>query len=343
MKKVALAICVASALFATEKNTFELTPVIGYAHSEGTKGIDDEKFVGIRFGFNLDTPVLSQIELGYDYSPHVSYEHVNNVPVGYKTNINRYYANLVKEFGLTDWLGLYGLLGVGYQDLNRELEERPDIEDGGFAQAGLGFKFHVTDNFALKLEARDLLDFDHGDNTFMYSLGFAVGFGGEKEVVKEVTPEPVAIAPQVQEIGDEDGDGVLDNVDRCPGTPKGVVVDEYGCEKVIVLNLRANFAFNSSNITPEYESKIKEVADILVEHKEYRVVLEGNTDSVGSAEYNKKLSLKRANAVADVLNRQGVDRSRISTIGLGEDNPVASNATKEGRAQNRRVDAKFRK
>ncbi|AII14314.1 outer membrane fibronectin-binding protein [Campylobacter iguaniorum] len=342
MKKIAIALCAASALFGANTYNYEFTPVVGYAHPEGTQGIDDQKFIGLRIARNLDTFLLSQIELGFDYSRNVSYETTAKGAVGFDTDIRRYYANLVKDFALTDAFSIYGLMGLGYQEFTKEAN---DVDDGGFAQAGLGLKYKVTDNFALKAEARDLLDWNQGDSTFLYSLGFAVSFGeavkaAPAAVVAPVAPAKTEVKPA---IGDEDKDGVFDNVDRCPGTPAGVVVDEYGCEKVIRLNLTANFAFDSAKVTPEYEAKIKEVADVMVKNPEYRVILEGHTDSTGPDAYNQKLSVKRADAVAAVLEKMGVSKGKITTEGFGEAKPIASNATKEGRAENRRVEAKFRK
>ena len=67
-------------------------------------------------------------------------------------------------------------------------------------------------------------------------------------------------------------------------------------------------------------------------------MVEGHTDSVGNDSYNQKLSEKRAGAVRDYLVRQGIESSRITVRGYGESRPVATNATEEGRAQNRRAD-----
>ena len=89
--------------------------------------------------------------------------------------------------------------------------------------------------------------------------------------------------------------------------------------------------------------EIKTVANFMGENPDYSVILEGHTDSTGSAAYNQKLSERRAAAVAGALQNFGVDAGKISSVGYGESQPIATNATKEGRAQNRRVDAKFRK
>lgn len=341
MKKVAIALCAASLLFGASKYEYELTPLIGYGHSsEGTK---DEGFFGARIAKNLDLPWLTQIELGAEYAPRVKYKDDGYHTWGNwgywglpyedhsdKTDIFRVYVDLVKLWEVTDKFGIYGLLGVGYQHFQHSADK---AENGGFAQAGLGLRFALTDQVALKLEARELVGFKHGKDKQLYTLGLGIGLG--ERAVEMPAAEPV--------IGDEDGDGVLDNVDRCPGTPKGHVVDEWGCEKVIRLDLGVNFAFDSDKIKPEYEAKIREVSDLLVANPDYRVILEGHTDSVGSDAYNQKLSERRAIAVAKVLQAHGVTADRISTTGFGKTQPIADNSTAEGRAQNRRVDAKFRK
>ena len=334
MKKIILALCAASAIFASDR--YELTIVGGYAHPEGTQGIDDQKLIGLRLGRNLDLSWLSQIELGFDYTPKATFEDKNGKGIGYDTRIARYYLNLVKDFALTDRFSVYALAGAGYQDLSKEAN---DANDDGFGQAGLGVKFKVVDNFAIKLEARDAINFKEGDSTFLYTLGFASSFGATKKSEPTITQE-TPIAPQVID-GDDDNDGVLNSKDRCPNTPAGAVVDENGCQKLIRLNLHANFASDSATLSPKFVAKIEEVAKVLNMNSEYKVVLEGHTDSTGSEKYNQILSEKRAKAVADVLINMGVSKDRIQTIGYGELSPIATNKTKEGRAQNRRVDAKF--
>ena len=140
---------------------------------------------------------------------------------------------------------------------------------------------------------------------------------------------------------DSDRDGVVDSQDLCPNTPAGNVVNSDGCVKVI--RLHVTFDTNKANISQEYLMQIRKVADFMKLNPNYKVILEGNTDSRGSKKYNMKLSTMRANAVADALEALGINSDRISAKGLGELNPIESNNNKEGRAQNRRVDAKFTK
>jgi outer membrane protein OmpA-like peptidoglycan-associated protein len=109
-------------------------------------------------------------------------------------------------------------------------------------------------------------------------------------------------------------------------------------KKKIVLR-GVNFDFNRSEIRPDARPVLDEAVATLKDEK-VGVLAEGHTDSVGSDAYNKALSLRRAQAVRDYLVKAGIDAARIRVEGNGESIPVASNASDEGRAQNRRVELK---
>jgi len=140
---------------------------------------------------------------------------------------------------------------------------------------------------------------------------------------------------------DLDNDGVLNENDICPNTPAGDTVNSDGCPKNIAL--KVNFKYKSNNIQRESEPQIQQYADFLNEHRNYHAKIIGYTDSRGSAAYNRKLSQKRAYAVATDLISKGVDTKQISSFGAGESNPIADNATEEGRAQNRRIEVELTK
>src|SRR5579859_5859893 len=97
-----------------------------------------------------------------------------------------------------------------------------------------------------------------------------------------------------------------------------------------------NFEFNSSILSDGYPSLLR-LADLLSQHKDYKVKVTGNTDYVGSAAYNDKLALRRAETVKSFLVKYGVDAGQISTSGDGKRDPEVDNKTKEGRFMNRRV------
>ncbi len=151
------------------------------------------------------------------------------------------------------------------------------------------------------------------------------------------TPSGVEVDSRGCEVQkDSDGDGVVDALDKCPDTPAGVAVDKHGCP--IIINLNINFDFDSAKIKPEFLPKIKEVVEFLKANPAYKAEIQGHTDSIGSAAYNKKLSLKRAKAVYEVMVKMGIDPNRLTYAGYGEERPIADNSTREGRAKNRRVE-----
>ncbi|MDQ1335506.1 MAG: hypothetical protein QG552_2456 [Thermodesulfobacteriota bacterium] len=155
-----------------------------------------------------------------------------------------------------------------------------------------------------------------------------------KVFLKKAPPKP-APAPVAQQgvILDSDGDGVPDNLDKCPGTPKGARVNKDGCW--VIENVL--FDFDKSNIKPQFHGLLDEVVAVFKQNPGLRTRIEGHTDNVGTAAYNKKLSLRRANSVMGYLVKKGIAKDRLTIEGFGFTRPVAPNDTKEGRALNRRV------
>jgi outer membrane protein OmpA-like peptidoglycan-associated protein len=127
-----------------------------------------------------------------------------------------------------------------------------------------------------------------------------------------------------------------------------VVEEEVVVEEVVVVEpveavrveLDVKFDFDKAQVKQESYGDIKALADFMKQYPQTSTVVEGHTDSVGSDAYNQRLSERRASAVRDVLvNQYGVESGRVQSVGYGESRPVADNATAEGRAINRRVEA----
>jgi len=148
----------------------------------------------------------------------------------------------------------------------------------------------------------------------------------------------MAAAPDL----DTDGDGVPNSEDICWTTPAGVEVDIYGCEIVmpeLIVSLQGvHFASDSAALTSEAKSILDGALAAINANSSSQLSIEGHTDSRLSESYNQALSERRAQSVADYLISSGVSSSRLNPVGMGEGSPVASNDTREGRAQNRRVD-----
>lgn len=108
----------------------------------------------------------------------------------------------------------------------------------------------------------------------------------------------------------------------------------------LTLNMPGNvtFALNSAKLNPQFDDVLDKLANTLLEYNQTVIQIAGHTDSTGSHDYNMKLSLQRAESVKAYLVSRGVPPARLVTVGAGPDYPIASNATEEGRAQNRRVE-----
>ena len=126
---------------------------------------------------------------------------------------------------------------------------------------------------------------------------------------------------------------------RTQGT--GIEVKREGDVINLQMPSAVSFDFNSSSLKPQFMPALNQVAQTLASYQSTYVTVTGHTDSVGSAEANQRLSEQRAQSVADYLKGNGVNPARIQVRGAGKTQPVASNDTEAGRAQNRRVEIKL--
>ncbi|WP_171101284.1 MULTISPECIES: OmpA family protein [unclassified Ruegeria] len=118
----------------------------------------------------------------------------------------------------------------------------------------------------------------------------------------------------------------------------GITIVNAGDRLIVTVPNDITFDTDSATVRPALRADLVKVGQNLVNYPNSNVQIIGHTDSDGDASYNFGLSERRANAVADILQANGVSFSRITTVGQGENNPIASNLTPEGKAQNRRVE-----
>ncbi len=323
MKKLLLCLGLASVLLGADNNVkFEITPTLNYNYFEGNLDMDNRYAPGVRLGYHFDDFWLDQLELGLEHYSDVKYTNSTLT-----TDITRTYLSAIKGIDLGEKFYFYGLAGGGYEDFSKGAF---DNKSGGFGHYGAGLKFRLSDSLALRLETRDQISFHNANHSWVSTLGISFGFGTKREKVVAEQVKEVAIEPRV----------AAPVQSQCPAEPReGAMLDENGCEKTI--SFEGHFGFDKVDINPAFEEKIKEIAQILDENARYDTILEGHTDNIGSRAYNQKLSERRAESVAKELEKFGVDKDRIQTVGYGQDKPRSSNDTKEGRADNRRVDAKF--
>ena len=221
-------------------------------------------------------------------------------------------------------------LAFGAGEIQLEADRFDTVETT--LNGGVGVKYMFNDRVGARVESRAIYSVDESDTDILLSAALSFYLGDVAAAA------PAAVAGPV----DSDGDGVTDDRDRCPGTPAGTRVDADGCPlsvaQVASVKLKVNFAFDSSKVQTQYFDDLSELATFLKRFQDVQVEVEGHTDSVGAADYNQSLSQRRAQAVVDhLVTQHGIERSRLMPRGYGESQPVASNDTEEGRAENRCV------
>ena len=162
------------------------------------------------------------------------------------------------------------------------------------------------------------------------------------ERLEEKCGDIIEVVEEVVVDGDDDNDGVPNSRDKCPNTRPGATVDADGCEIIESLTIdlvEGEFDFDSAVLKPAMEAALTDLADqIKASAGQETLTIIGHTDSIGSEEYNQGLSERRAQSAATFLEGLGI--TDITTSGMGESQPIADNGTKEGRAQNRRIEVK---
>lgn len=189
-----------------------------------------------------------------------------------------------------------------------------------------GVEYAATNNLGVRVEYQYLSDINNDvvrAQAHTTTLGLVYRFGGsDNQPEPMMAEEPVAQPAPVQE-----------PAPVVPAEPKMVTktveFQKIGSE---------SFGHDSAKMSDAGKEQLNDLVTYLNAHPQANVEISGHTDSTGSEAYNQKLSEKRAKAVADALQEKGIDVSRITAVGEGESDPVASNATEEGRKQNRRVE-----
>jgi OOP family OmpA-OmpF porin len=366
MKKITMSIITATSLLIAGDYQYEITPMIGYVQTKEHVDFKNHKVGGVAFSINKgDDCKFDQIEIGLLHSNGADYESNSG-----SSKINQLFVNGVKEYKIDDKFNLYALAGLGYEYIDNNLNHN---DSDPFFNYGIGVKYKIVDNIALKFDVRHLLKFD-GDKNLLYTAGLSIPFGKvTKKVIKQSEPK-ITIWPvkdsdndgvinlkdncpntkagaKVGHSGceiildidkDFDNDGVMDSVDKCLTTPYGEKVDATGCTVLMKpVDLGIIFDIDSAKIDKNDESKFIKYVNYLNKVQDANIVIEGHTDSSASTKYNQLLSEKRANSVKNKLIQMSIESKRIKAIGYGELKPLVPNDTKRNKQINRRVTARI--
>jgi OOP family OmpA-OmpF porin len=401
----AAAIISATAAFgAVKEGTFTLTPLVGGYIYDGGTYLDPSLVLGVRGGYNFTKHI--GIEAVYDYANRTDGKFGPLTGI----SLHRFGGQALYHFCPDKVLVPY--VAAGYSGVNFD-GTGLDTKTHGAFDYGIGAKYFLTDDFALRGDVRHII-YKYNSGTFNdveFTLGAYMQFGVPAPAVKAIAPTPapepvkvvaapvapapapvavpapepvkvvapVIVAPVVVAPLDSDGDGVIDSLDKCPDTPKGVAVDSNGCpvdsdkdgvpdyldkcpdtpagvivgatgcpveaakkfcDKPSVIEI--SFDANKSEIKSKFHAELDKIGNFMKEFPNAKGALEGHTDADGAKDANLKLSQARADSVRSyIVKKFAIDGSRITAKGYGSAKPVASNKTNSGKAKNRRIEAVF--
>jgi OmpA-OmpF porin, OOP family len=391
-----------------------VSPFVGGYLLDKEQQEENRPIFGLRGGYNFTKSIGAEAMFGYSLTE-------KKESYGSKeTDLYRYGVDILYHFMPDNKFVPFIAVGGGGTNFNTPSTPSAKSHYAGLVDYGVGFKYFVADNVALRGDVRHaVLIHDTGDNNLEYSAGLTFQFGGKEKVaalpvvcppVPEPVPAPKLVEPlpvppatptaalivtpasisrgqsaiinwksenasgcEIQpDIGPVPPEGVRTikpasstsyklvcsgasgratstvNVAvvlspppiPAPITPKAAAAAKRFCNKPAVLEI--NFDTNKTDIKPRYHDELKTVGEFLMYFPNAKGEISGHTDSVGSNEFNQKLSERRAESVEKYISKTfGIHPDRITTKGYGETKPIASNKTKAGKAKNRRIEANF--
>lgn len=327
---ILMLMAVATTGFAQVKaGSVNITPTIGMYKFEGNEDLNSSIAFGLRAGYNFTKYIGVEGFAHYvptDFTGTAS-EKVKFVGYGIEGIFN-----ILPDGAFVPFLAV----GVGGVHYSASTEDSTESKNNKVAvDYGAGVKYFVTENVALRADVRHVVPFDSRHNNLLATVGLTFAFGGAKKAV-EPAPAPVAPAPAP----------VVAPPPPPPPAPAPVVeavkpkaqaapeIIEKGRTTLNVL-----FDTNKAVIKKNSFKDVDNLVAVMKQYPDLNVTIEGHTDNVGTAAYNKKLSQRRADAVKAYMVKAGIDANRLNAVGFGLEKPVADNATKAGKAKNRRVEA----
>jgi OOP family OmpA-OmpF porin len=315
-----------AATAANKAETFSISPVIGGITFNGPQHLLTRPVYGVRAGYNF-TKALG-VEALFDYA------NTGDTRTGANVDFFRYGGELLYHFMPDNTFVPYVAAGLAAGNFKGTTAFSSTNKQHGIWDYGLGAKYFMTDNIALRGDVRHLM-YSYSDrikHTVEYTVGLYIPFGGPQTAAKPVEPAPVPVAapapaPPAEPVVEE----TLAPVPAAEPTPERF---KY------CITLHTEFDVDKAEIRPDYRDEISKVGDFMKQYPTTTAVIEGHSDNVGDPEYNRDLSQRRAESVVNhLVETYGIDRSRLSAKGYGMANPVADNATDEGRQANRRIEA----
>ncbi|MEH6419624.1 OmpA family protein [Pseudomonas sp. CGJS7] len=305
-----------------------LTGAAGMNIQDNDRGTRNAPFGAIGLGKFLNKNWSLDGELNYQNPKFDVNQDANWSQYGISLDLRRHFVTDGRNWNP------YILMGLGYQRSEEEyllpsLLSPGNRKDGNFAaKVGVGIQGDLG-RVGIRTELAYRADFDDSSvaapqedwfGDVLASVGIVVPLGPEP--VAAVAPAPIVEAGCADK--DDDGDGVNNCDDKCPGSQAGQTIGPDGCPVPVAIDLKGvNFDFDKATLRADSVAILNEAAEILKRNPTLRAEVAGHTDLCGKDEYNQKLSERRAKAVYDYLTSNGVDAARLSgPVGYGESRPL---------------------
>jgi len=337
MKRIPLHLIVQLSLFVIAStaaaggirpDSFTLSGIVGGYSFDGKQHLETRPVIGIRGGYNFTK--YFGAEALFDFVPTES----TKAGLG-DAYVYRYGGDLLLHL-LPD-NNFVPYLAAGYGGVTVDRDNRQTLTKGVF-DYGPGIKYFLTDDLALRGDFRHLLFKDKETlSNYEYTVGILYQFGGKipapAPVAAPVVPVPPVPPPVIQPEPEAAPapEAPLEPIPAAEPTPERM-------KYCVTLNIE--FDIDKAEIRTQYNDEVAKVGDFMKKYPTTTAVIEGYTDEVGTDDYNMQLSQRRAESVVkSLVEKFGIDPSRLSSKGYGKTKPIADNSTDAGRQKNRRINA----
>lgn len=291
------------ALAQNRARAVTLSPFVGGYMFECFQHLDNNWYFGMRLGYNFTEHWGAEGMFGYVPTESNAREFDER-----NVNVFRYGGDLM--YNLMPKKKFVPFLAAGFGDIQINDPSGLNDHDRGMFDYGVGFKYFISKNVALRADVRHDLFCEFGEfcSNLEYTGGLIILLGGKKKVVAATPPPPVeAAAPAPVPL-------IVERILAPVIKPK---------PKVVLIELDdSHFAHDSSDLTPEAKVILDKNIQILKANPKLKFLIAGYTSASGTEEYNQKLSERRAAAVRDYLIAGGIAPERLKQIGYGESRPT---------------------
>ncbi len=333
MKKICVFSALLTLLFAAmfvrqgicsdEAGEISISPMIGGYWFDNAQNIEKDLMGSLGIGYNFTDHIGLELTGGYgqfdcSYFDPITCECADDDLDAYKIHLDGIY-NLMPDKRFSPYLAV----GVGAVNVDGDAYD----DDYTMVNYGGGVKYFISEDFAIRADARHIYDIEDSRNNGAVMIGIVYQFGGRKKVAaKEAPVEPEPVAPTVAP-------------EPTPAPePAPEPTHEPEPKQILSIDLQIQFDFDKAVVKPKYHDRIQKIAGFLKDHPDTTAKIEGHTCAIGPEVYNQKLSQRRADAVRGYLIKHfNISPSRLTSRGFGESRPLADNSTIEGRRINRRV------